>query len=74
MGQIRNVRVHRLIIPDSVDEEMQKMLARKQAEFNAYARESELANSSESAKDLDEETMAKVIILAERERLAIEAP
>jgi SNF2 family DNA or RNA helicase len=74
MGQVRTVRVHRMIIPNSVDEEMQKMLARKQAEFDAYVRDSELANSSDSAKDIDEESLAKVIILAERERLALEAP
>jgi SNF2 family DNA or RNA helicase len=74
MGQVRNVQVHRLIIPESVDEHMQVMLARKQAEFDAYARKSELANSAESAKDIDEETLARVIILAERERLALEAP
>lgn len=74
MGQVRNVQVHRLIVPESVDEHMQIMLARKQAEFDIYARESELANSADSAKDIDEETMAKLIILAERERLAIEPP
>jgi SNF2 family DNA or RNA helicase len=74
MGQVRNVQVHRLIVPESVDEHMQIMLARKQAEFDIYARESELANSADSAKDMDEETLAKLIILAERERLAIEPP
>ena len=72
MGQVRTVQVHRLIIPEGVDGKMQEMLIHKQAEFDAYARDSALANSAESAKDVDEESMAKVIILAERERLAIE--
>ena len=48
---------------------MQEKLIRKQAEFDAYARDSALANSVDSAKDVHEESMAKVIILAERERL-----
>ena len=72
MGQVRTVQVHRLIIPEGVDGKMQEMLIRKQAEFDAYARDSTLANIAESAKDVDEESMAKVIIFAERERLAIE--
>lgn len=72
MGQVRNVQVHRLIIPEGIDEYMVAMLARKQDEFDLYARESALANSAGSAKDVSEESMARLIILAERERLAIE--
>ena len=71
MGQVRNVQVHRLIVPHSVDERMLQMLADKQAEFNDYARESVLADGATSAKDKNEESMAKVIVLEERMRLGI---
>lgn len=71
MGQIRNVQVHRLIVPDSVDEIMLQMLATKQAEFDDYARESLLADGATTAKDKNEESMAKVIVLEERRRLGI---
>jgi SNF2 family DNA or RNA helicase len=71
MGQVRNVQVHRLIVPHSVDEQMLKMLADKQAEFNDYARESVLADGATTAKDKNEESMAKVIVLEERKRLGI---
>jgi hypothetical protein len=47
------------------------MLMRKQEEFDAYARDSALANSSESAKDVNEESIAKVFVLEERKRLGI---
>jgi DNA polymerase III delta prime subunit len=72
MGQVLKVQVHRLILPESVDEKMLVMLARKQGEFEAYARESALADSASGAKDVSEETMAKVILLEERKRLGIE--
>lgn len=71
MGQVRNVQVHRLIVPDSVDEIMLQMLAIKQAEFNDYARESVLADGATSAKDKNEESIAQVIVLEERKRLGI---
>jgi SNF2 family DNA or RNA helicase len=71
MGQVRNVQVHRLIVPDSVDEIMLQMLATKQAEFDDYARESVLADGATTAKDKNEESMAKVIVLEERRRLGI---
>lgn len=73
MGQVRPVQVHRLIIPEGIDDLMMKMLARKQHEFDMYARESELANSVSSAKDLGEESLAKVFVLEERKRLNIKA-
>jgi SNF2 family DNA or RNA helicase len=71
MGQVRTVRVHRLIIPEGVDELMQAMLAVKQNEFDIYARESDLANESSNAKDKSEESIAKVFVLEERKRLSI---
>lgn len=62
MGQVNKVQVHRLILPSSVDEKMLVMLHRKQQDFDAFARESELANISEAAKS---------IITEERDRLGI---
>ena len=71
MGQVRKVQVHRLILPESVDEQMLAMLARKQTEFDDYARDSDLANSAVGAKEVSEESIAKVIVLDERRRLGI---
>lgn len=72
MGQIRKVQVHRLILPESVDEQMLAMLARKQSEFDDYARDSELANSVSDAMDSSHESVAKIIVMDERRRLGIE--
>ena len=73
MGQVRKVQVHRFILPESVDEHMLALLARKQSEFDEYARDSELANSATDAKGTSEESMAKVIVMDERKRLGIVA-
>jgi hypothetical protein len=73
MGQVRKVQVHRLILPESVDEQMLAMLARKQSEFDSYARDSDLANSVSDAKDSSQESIAKVIVMDERRRLGIKA-
>jgi SNF2 family DNA or RNA helicase len=73
MGQVRKVQVHRLILPESVDEEMLALLARKKTEFDDYARDSHLANTASGAKDPTEESMAQVIVMAERKRLGIES-
>jgi SNF2 family DNA or RNA helicase len=73
MGQIRNVQVHRLILPSSVDTTMLEMLERKQKEFDDYARESALADSVSSAKDQSDEAMAKLIVMEERRRLGIDS-
>jgi len=71
MGQVRKVQVHRLILPESVDEQMLAMLARKQTEFDDYARDSDLANGAIGAKEVSEESIAKVIVMDERKRLGI---
>ena len=71
MGQVRKVQVHRLILPESVDEQMLAMLARKQSEFDDYARDSDLANSASDAKNASEESIAKVIVMEERRRLGL---
>jgi hypothetical protein len=73
MGQVRKVQVHRLILPDSVDEHMLAILAHKQTQFDSYARDSDLANSASSAKDASEESIAQVIVMDERKRLGIQS-
>ena len=72
MGQVRKVQVHRLILPESVDEKMIEMLAYKQSQFDAYAKESDLADQASGAKDATDESMAKVIVMEERKRLGVE--
>ncbi|CAB4818616.1 unannotated protein [freshwater metagenome] len=72
MGQVRKVQVHRLILPESVDEQMIAMLAHKQSQFDAYAKESDLADQASGAKDATDESMAKVIVMEERRRLGVE--
>ena len=73
MGQVRKVQVHRLILPDSVDEHMLAILAHKQTQFDSYARDSDLANSASGAKDASEESIARVIVMDERKRLGIQS-
>jgi SNF2 family DNA or RNA helicase len=73
MGQVNVVQVHRLLIPESIDELMVNMLKRKQAEFDDYVKESELANSSSQAKDRGEEALSSLLINEERKRLEITA-
>ena len=73
MGQVNVVQVHRLLIPESIDELMVSMLKRKQAEFDDYVKESELANSSSQAKDRGEEAFSSLLINEERKRLGITA-
>jgi superfamily II DNA or RNA helicase len=76
MGQVNTVQVHRLIIPEGIDEKMMNMLSWKQKEFDDYARDSALANSGYTSKDHGEEKLAKVLVMEERRRLNIvsEAP
>ena len=73
MGQVNTVQVHRVLIEDGIDELMMGMLARKQEEFDSYARESHLANASGAAKDRSEEAMARVFVMEERKRLNIKS-
>ena len=73
MGQVNNVRVHRLLVPESVDDQMVTMLAIKTAEFDSYARISHLADSATSAKTNSDDAIAKSvensIIEIERKRI-----
>ena len=76
MGQVNSVRVHRLLVPDSVDDQMVTMLAIKTAEFNSYARISHLADSATTAKNNTDDAIANSIensiIEIERKRIGVE--
>jgi len=71
MGQVRTVQVHRLLTPDSVDERMREILATKSQLFNEYARRSHLAASTPDALDVTDAALARQVVAAERERLAL---
>ena len=58
MGQTRNVLVYRLLCENSVDERITELLAKKQAEFDAYADESVAASES---KELDKRAFGNII-------------
>ncbi|WP_049571637.1 DEAD/DEAH box helicase [Nonomuraea sp. SBT364] len=70
MGQVRRVQAHRLLSPDSVDERMLRLLHAKSALFDAYARRSELAESTPEAVDVSERALARQIVEEEQLRLA----
>ncbi|SFE03473.1 Helicase conserved C-terminal domain-containing protein [Actinacidiphila alni] len=71
MGQIRHVRVHRLLIADSVDQRMLDILGTKQVLFDAYARRSDLAESTPDAVDISEQSLARQIVAEEQTRLSL---
>jgi hypothetical protein len=71
MGQVRMVRVHRILATDSVDQRMLEILRRKRALFDAYARRSDLAESTPEAIDVSDQTLARQIVEAEQQRLAV---
>ncbi|MEU4575748.1 DEAD/DEAH box helicase [Nonomuraea sp. NPDC023979] len=74
MGQARRVQAHRLLSPDSVDERMLRLLHAKTALFDAYARRSELAESTPEALDVSERELARRIVEEEQLRLATGGP
>lgn len=83
MGQVRRVRVHRLLAKDSVDQRMLEILQTKASLFEEYVRQSDLKDASpdaidvsdvESARDIVSEAEAqRRIIEIERERLGLTA-
>jgi superfamily II DNA or RNA helicase len=73
MGQVRKVQVHRLLTENSVDQRMLEILAGKQQLFDEYAAKSDLASATPDAVDITETELARTIIAAEQERLALEA-
>ncbi|MFG1706020.1 DEAD/DEAH box helicase [Nonomuraea sp. M3C6] len=70
MGQVRRVQVHRLLTPGSVDERMLRILHAKTKLFDAYARRSDLAESTPEAIDISDQALAHQIVKEEQERLA----
>ncbi|MFF9652397.1 DEAD/DEAH box helicase [Streptomyces sp. NPDC014622] len=73
MGQIRTVRVHRLLATDSVDERMLDILARKERLFDLYARRSDIAETTPDAVDVSDGSLARRIVEEEQRRLASRA-
>lgn len=74
IGQVRRVQVHRLLTPGSVDERLLRIVRAKTNLFNAYARRSDLAESTPEAIDVSDEALAGQIVKEERERLAVAEP
>lgn len=73
MGQVRSVQVHRLLATDSVDQRMVELLARKDRLFDAYARRSDLAETTPDAVDVSDAALARIIVEEEQRRLADDA-
>jgi superfamily II DNA or RNA helicase len=71
MGQVRPVRVHRLLAPGGVDERMVEMLRRKVRLFDAYARRSAVAEATPDAVDVSDTEMARRIVAEEQTRLGL---
>ncbi|NEC02770.1 DEAD/DEAH box helicase, partial [Streptomyces anulatus] len=73
MGQVRPVQVHRLLAADSVDQRLVELLARKDRLFDAYARRSDLAETTPDAVDVSDAALARRIVEEEQRRLADDA-
>jgi superfamily II DNA or RNA helicase len=71
MGQVRKVQVHRILATESVDQRLLEILRSKDRLFDAYARRSDLAESTPDAVDVSEQALARQIIEAEQQRLAL---
>jgi superfamily II DNA or RNA helicase len=69
MGQVRSVQMHRLLIADSVDQRMLELLGTKTALFNAYARQSAIAEASPGAVDISEVELGRTVVAQEQHRL-----
>ncbi|MFI6641521.1 DEAD/DEAH box helicase [Streptomyces sp. NPDC050504] len=71
MGQVRPVRVHRLLATGGVDERMVKMLETKTRLFDAYARRSAVAEATSDAVDVSDTELARRIVEEEQARLGM---
>ncbi|MEU3774796.1 DEAD/DEAH box helicase [Streptomyces sp. NPDC032472] len=69
MGQVRAVRVHRLLATEGVDQRLLEVLERKSRLFDAYARRSAVAESAPEAVDVSDTSLARRIVEEEQERL-----
>ena len=73
MGQVRRVDVHRLLAEDSVDQRILEVLGAKRAEFDEYARRSDLKDLTPDAVDISDLAATKdVAAQVESERRIIE--
>jgi superfamily II DNA or RNA helicase len=72
MGQVRRVRVHRLLATGGVDERMVRMLEDKTRLFDAYARRSAVAEATADAVDVSDIALARRIVEEEQARLGME--
>ncbi|QKW22518.1 DEAD/DEAH box helicase [Kitasatospora sp. NA04385] len=70
MGQIRRVRVHRLLAADSLDRRLVELLRGKAELFDQYARRSDLAEAAPEAVDVSDRALAVRIVEDEQLRLA----
>ncbi|MEB8341335.1 DEAD/DEAH box helicase, partial [Streptomyces endophyticus] len=73
MGQVRSVRVHRLLATGGVDERLVKILANKSRLFDAYARRSSMAEATPDAVDVSDAEIARRIVEEEQARLGVTA-
>ncbi|MBO1330923.1 DEAD/DEAH box helicase [Streptomyces sp. VRA16 Mangrove soil] len=71
IGQVRTVRVHRLLAPGGVDERLVRILTDKDRLFDAYARRSVAAEASPDAYDVSDTELARRIVEEERARLGV---
>ncbi|KAB2974552.1 DEAD/DEAH box helicase [Streptomyces sp. SS1-1] len=69
MGQVRSVRVHRLLCTGGVDERLVRLLENKSRLFDAYARRSSVAESTPDAVDVSDLGLARRIVEEEQARL-----
>lgn len=70
MGQVRAVQVHRLLVTDSVDDRLLRILESKTRLFDAYARRSDTAEATPDAVDVSDDGLARRIVEDEQRRLA----
>ncbi|WP_327317620.1 DEAD/DEAH box helicase [Streptomyces sp. NBC_01235] len=70
MGQVRAVQVHRLLVTDSVDDRLLRILRNKNRLFDAYARRSDTAEATPDAVDVSDDGLARRIVEEEQRRLA----
>ncbi|MGW0925641.1 DEAD/DEAH box helicase [Streptomyces sp. NPDC002755] len=71
MGQVRPVRVHRLLATGGVDERLVRMLEAKTRLFDAYARRSAVAEATPDAVDVSDMELARRIVEEEQARLGM---
>ncbi|MET9352195.1 DEAD/DEAH box helicase [Streptomyces sp. NPDC006617] len=71
MGQVRPVRVHRLLTTGGVDERLVRMLDRKARLFDAYARRSAVAEATPDAVDVLDPDLARRVVEEEQARLGL---